>query len=168
MNMSDQMVADAIASHAMNPQRYGILESANAIGQGVDPSGVYLFLYLLIEDDHVKDCRFATNGSQDAITLASMLSEMIVDDTLSGVHQTLRELSDEVERLYAEKLDRIDTIKASGKRAKISLKEQDNAAMVLAALRAALQHYDQGGGEKFISLSIEKRGGSKVIQGCVN
>jgi len=166
--MPDQRIANEIAAHAMNPKRYGVLENANAVGQGVDASGVYLFLYLRIDADRIQDCRYATNGSQDAITLASMLSEMIVDDTLKNVEQTLENLEADVNDLYTEKLERIEQINAAGSRAKVSLKEQDNAAMVLAALRAALLHYTEKIPEEFCSITIEKRGGKNVIQGCVH
>lgn len=169
--MSDQRVEQEIMEHAMNPKHYGELKDADGVGVGVDPSGVYMVFYIKVADDAVTDAAYATSGSQDAITLASMLSEMVIGDTLTGVHKTLEGLEAEVEALYKEKEERIEALKAAGSKAKVSMKEQDNAAMVLASCRAALMHRErrlEGIEEEQYRITIEARGGKYVKKGCVN
>lgn len=169
--MSERTLEEEIADHAFNPKNYGVLEDADGVGVGVDPSGVYLIFYLRTEGDRVTEATYATSGSQDAITLASMLSEMVIEDTLEAAAETIKGLEADVEALYAEKLERIAALKAAGSKSKISMKEQDNASMVLAALKAALINREnrmQGEDEEQHRITIELRGGKSVKRGCVN
>jgi nitrogen fixation NifU-like protein len=169
--MSEKTLEQEIAEHAMNPKHYGELKDADGVGVGVDPSGVYMIFYIKVEDDRLSDASYATSGSQDAITLGSMLSEMVIGDTLTGVHESLEGLEADVEALYKEKEERIEALKAAGSKAKVSMKEQDNAAMVLAAFQAALKHRErrlEGIEEEQYRITIKERGGKNVKRGCVN
>ena len=169
--MSERTLEEEIADHAMNPKNYGELQDADGTGVGVDPSGVYMIFYVKVDGDTLSDVTYATSGSQDAITLGSMLSEMVKGDTLANAVLTIEGLEEEVESLYKEKEDRIAAIRATGSKAKVSMKEQDNAAMTLAALSAALTHYErklQGIEEDQYRITIEDRGGANVKKGCVN
>jgi nitrogen fixation NifU-like protein len=171
--MEERTLEQEIADHAMNPKNYGELENADGVGVGVgvDPAGVYMIFYVKIDGETVSDISYATSGSQDAITLGSMLSEMVKGDSLANALLTIKGLEEEVESLYKEKEERIEAIRASGSKAKVSMKEQDNAAMTLAALSASITHYErklQGIDEDQYRITIEDRGGDNVKKGCVN
>lgn len=167
--MNERTLDEEIADHAMHPKNYGELKDADGVGVGVDPAGIYMLFYVKVANDRISDVSYATSGSQDAITLASMLSEMVKGDTLANAVLTIEGLEEEVEALYREKEERIEALEAAGSKAKISMQEQDNAAMTLAALNAALIHYErslQGIEEKQYRITIEQRGGSRVKRGC--
>ena len=169
--MEERTLEQEIADHAMNPKNYGELEDADGIGVGVDPSGVYMIFYIKVDGETVGDVGYATSGSQDAITLGSMLSEMVKGDSIANALLTIKGLEEEVEGLYKEKEERIEALRASGSKAKVSMKEQDNAAMTLAALSASITHYErklQGIDEEQFRITIEDRGGDHVKKGCVN
>jgi NifU-like protein involved in Fe-S cluster formation len=167
--MEEHTIEAEIASHAMNPKHYGELRDADGVGVGVDPSGVYMIFYIKVDGDTLTDAAYATSGSQNAVTLGSMLSEMVIGDTLVNIGRTVGGLEAEVEALYREKEERIEALKAAGSRAKVSMTEQDNAAMVLASFRAALKHRERRlegiGGEQY-RITIEQRGGDRVKRGC--
>lgn len=169
--MNERTLEEEIADHAMHPKNYGELKDADGIGVGVDPAGIFMLFYIKVEDDRISEVSYATSGSQDAITLASMLSEMVKGDTLANAVLTMEGLESEVEALYKEKEERIEALRAAGSKAKISMKEQDSAAMTLAALNAALIHYErrlQGVEEEQYRITIEQRGGTDVKRGCAH
>jgi len=169
--MSDQRIEAEIVEHAMHPKNYGELKDADGVGVGVDPSGVYLIFYIKCDGTILTECTYATSGSQDAITMASLLSEMVKGGTLQEAQGILEELRGDVEALYREKEERIAALRAAGSKAKISMKEQDNAAMVLAAFEASLRHRErrlEGIDEPQFRITIEQRGGRDVKRGCVN
>jgi nitrogen fixation protein NifU and related proteins len=167
--MSERSLEQEIVDHAMNPKNYGKLEDADGVGVGVDPSDVYLIYYIKVDGETLTDIAFATSGSQDALTLGSMLSEMVKGDTLTGVQTSIAELEAQVEALYQEKEERIEAMKAAGSKKKISMKEQDQAAMTLAALQAALINREnrlKGIDEEQYRIVIADRGGDFVKKGC--
>lgn len=169
--MGERTLEEEIADHAMNPKYYGELKDADGVGVGIDPSGIYMLFYINVADDVLHEIAYATSGSQDATTLGSLLSDMVKGDTLTGVHASIQTLEQEVEALYQEKEERIAAIKAAGAKTKISMKEQDSAAMVLAALKAALQNREnrlKGIEEEQHRITIEDRGGDNVKKGCAH
>jgi nitrogen fixation NifU-like protein len=167
--MQERTIEEEIAAHAMNPKHYGELEDADGVGAGVDPSGVYMLFYIRVDGDTLTDAAYATSGSQNAVTLGSMLSEMVIGDSLESIGRTVAGLEADVEALYREKEARIEALRAAGSRAKVPMTEQDNAAMVLASFRAALIHRErrlEGIDEAQYRITIAQRGGDRVRRGC--
>ncbi len=167
--MGERTIEQEITEHAMNPKHYGELKDADGVGVGVDPAGIYMIFYVKVGEGRISDVAYATSGSQTVITLGSMLSEMVLGDTLENVAGSVAGLEADVEALYREKEERIEALRAAGSKAKVSMSEQDNAAMVLAAFKAALQHRERrmaGIDEPQYRITIEQRGGDRVKRGC--
>ncbi len=151
-----------IASHLMNPQNYGVLEDADGIGVGVDnATQAYVIIYLNHNGTIIEDVRFATNSSQDTITLGSMLTEMIREDTLSNALAEVEKLERDLQASYAAiETPAIDMSKPEEERVqRISTEHQDSANMVLTAFRAAIRHIErkkEGIIEEKFSMNIAK------------
>lgn len=151
-----------IASHLMNPQNYGVLEDADGIGVGVDnATQAYVIIYLKHNGTIIEDVRFATNSSQDTITLGSMLTEMIKEDTLSNALAEVEKLERDLQASYAAiETPAIDMSKPEEERVqRISTEHQDSANMVLTAFRAAMRHIErkkEGIIEEKFSMNIAK------------
>ncbi len=151
-----------IASHLMNPQNYGVLEDADGIGVGVDnATQAYVIIYLKHNGTIIEDVRFATNSSQDTITLGSMLTEMIREDTLSNALAEVEKLERDLQASYAAiETPAIDMSKPEEERVqRISTEHQDSANMVLTAFRAAMRHIErkkEGIIEEKFSMNIAK------------
>ncbi len=151
-----------IASHLMNPQNYGVLEDADGIGVGVDnATQAYVIIYLNHNGTIIEDVRFATNSSQDTITLGSMLTEMIKEDTLSNALAEVEKLERDLQASYAAiETPAIDMSKPEEERVqRISTEHQDSANMVLTAFRAAIRHIErkkEGIIEEKFSMNITK------------
>ncbi len=151
-----------IASHLMNPQNYGVLEDADGIGVGVDnATQAYVIIYLKHNGTIIEDVRFATNSSQDTITLGSMLTEMIKEDTLSNALAEVEKLERDLQASYAAiETPVIDMSKPEEERVqRISTEHQDSANMVLTAFRAAMRHIErkkEGIIEEKFSMNIAK------------
>ena len=151
-----------IASHLMNPQNYGVLEDADGIGVGVDnATQAYVIIYLKHNGTIIEDVRFATNSSQDTITLGSMLTEMIKEDTLGNALAEVEKLERDLQASYAAiETPAIDMSKPEEERVqRISTEHQDSANMVLTAFRAAMRHIErkkEGIIEEKFSMNIAK------------
>ncbi len=162
MMTADEDYTKEIASHLMNPQNYGLLEDANGIGVGIDnATQAYVIMYIKHNDDIIEDVRFATNGSQDAITLGSMLTEMIKGDTIANVLIEVSNLERDLHASYAAiETPSIDMSKPEEERVeRISTEQQDCANMVLTAFRAAMRHIErkkEGIVEEKFSMNIVK------------
>ena len=93
------LYSEKVMDHFRNPRNVGVIENANGIGEvGNAKCGDIMKMYLLIEDDIVKDVKFETFGCGSAIASSSMATEMIKGKPLSEV----RELTN---KAVAEALD---------------------------------------------------------------
>ena len=93
------LYSEKVMNHFRNPRNVGVIENANGIGEvGNAKCGDIMKMYLLIEDDIVKDVKFETFGCGSAIASSSMATEMIKGKPLSEV----RELTN---KAVAEALD---------------------------------------------------------------
>jgi len=87
--------------HLMNPKNYGKLDDANGVGVALDEkTKEYVIFYTLLDEDIIKNAKFATNGCQDTVVIGSMFSEMIIgNDTdyangaITKMHEKLGQLS---------------------------------------------------------------------------
>ncbi|MDY0116891.1 MAG: iron-sulfur cluster assembly scaffold protein [Sulfurimonadaceae bacterium] len=71
-----------VLMHLMDPKNYGKLDHASGVGVAVDEkTGEYVIFYTLLDNEIIKDVRFATNGCQDTVVLGSMFTEMIKNNT---------------------------------------------------------------------------------------
>ena len=72
------MYNERVIDHFSNPRNVGVLEEANAIGLEINPvCGDSMRLYLLVEEDRIRDARFQTVGCPAAIATSSQATEMI-------------------------------------------------------------------------------------------
>jgi len=77
------MYSDKVMDHFSNPRNVGDLENANAVGEvGNATCGDIMRMYLIVEDNIIKDIRFKTFGCGAAIATSSMATEMAIGRTL--------------------------------------------------------------------------------------
>jgi nitrogen fixation protein NifU and related proteins len=83
--------------HLMNPKNYGKLDEASCIGVAVDEkTGEYVIFYTLLEDDIIKDARYATNGCQDTVVIGSMFSEMIIGNDTAYAQGAIKKMHEKL------------------------------------------------------------------------
>ncbi|RUM63950.1 MAG: iron-sulfur cluster assembly scaffold protein [Sulfurimonas sp.] len=151
-----------ITSHFMNPQNYGVIEDADGIGVGVDnATQAYVIIYIKHDATTINDMRFATNSSQDTITLGSMLTEMLKGDTIVNALHHVTQLEHDLKASYAAiEAPEVDMSKPEEERVqRVSTEYQDSANMVLTAFRAAMRHSErknEGIHEEKFSMNIAK------------
>jgi nitrogen fixation protein NifU and related proteins len=120
--------SEIVLDHAENPRNQGPLEDANAHGYQMNPvCGDTLVLMLRINDGHIDEARFQTEGCVASVATSSVLTEMITGLSLQAAAALSHEdISDAVGGLPSSKLH--------------------SAALVIDALRRALAGYEQAPG----------------------
>ncbi|MEA3374306.1 MAG: iron-sulfur cluster assembly scaffold protein [Campylobacterota bacterium] len=160
---TEEDYSDEITSHLMNPKNYGVLEDADGIGVGVDnATKAYVIIYIKHDDETINEINYAASGSQDAIVLGSMLTEMLKGDKISNALTAVANLEKDLQSAYAAvEAPEIDTTKPEGEQVKqISTEHQDASNMVLTAFRAAMRHIErkkEGIEEEQFEMSIAKQ-----------
>ena len=155
--------SEEVASHIIEPKNYGVLTDADGVGVGVDnATQSYVIIYINADDTYINAINFATNGSQDAVVLGSMLTEMLKGDKISNALIEVEQLEKGLDEAYANvEAPEVDTSKPEGEQVKqISTEQQDSANMVLTAFRAAMRHIDrkkEGINEEKFTMSITKK-----------
>lgn len=116
--------SEVVLDHAKNPRNQGPLEDANAIGYNMNPvCGDVLSLMLRIEDGHVAEARFQSEGCTASMATSSIITEMVKDLSIEeAAALTHEDVADAVGGLPASKLH--------------------SASLVIAALRQALTRYE--------------------------
>ena len=155
-------IDNEIVEHIMNPKNYGELHDADGVGVGVDnATKAYTIFYVKLDNDTIADAMYATSGSQDAVALGSMLTEMVKGETIENAESTVSALEEELATLYPSKPPKIDISKPEGEQVEaVSTEQQDSANMALTAFRAALKHIERKAGgieEEQYSMNIKKR-----------
>ncbi len=119
--------SEIVLEHAKNPQNAGVLENANARGYQMNPvCGDTLVLMLRIEDDHVADARFQTEGCTASIATSDIITEMVKGLSLEEAQAiTHDDVAEAVGGLPPSKLH--------------------SAALVIDGLRRAIASYRQPG-----------------------
>lgn len=75
--------SDKVLEHFYSPRNVGNLPNANGIGECGDPRcGDVMKMYLIIEDNIIKEVRFMTFGCGSAIASSSIATELIKGKTL--------------------------------------------------------------------------------------
>lgn len=94
------MYNEKVIEEFRNPKNVGELENANAVGQvGNATCGDIMKIFMVIEDNIIKDVSFQTFGCTAAIATSSVATEMIkgktVDEALKITNaQVVEELGD--------------------------------------------------------------------------
>jgi NifU-like protein involved in Fe-S cluster formation len=115
--------SDIILDYARNPRNRGILESANARGYQMNPvCGDTLVLMLRVQDGHIAEAMFQTEGCTASLATSSLITEMVtglsLEEALAISHE---DVSEEAGGLPPSKLH--------------------SAALVIDALRRAIASY---------------------------
>jgi nitrogen fixation NifU-like protein len=158
----DEDLKSEIGKHMLQPENYGKLDDADAIGIGVEQSTrAYVFIYIKRDEKTILDIKFHTNGTEDAITLGSLFTNMIKGDEISNILATVLKLEQDVQESYINlPTPKVDTSKPEGEQVeKISTEHLDSANMVLTAFRAAMRHYErklEGIEENLFEMNIAK------------
>lgn len=77
------MYTAKVMEHFSNPRNVGEIENANAVGTvGNARCGDIMKIYMLIEDEIIKDIKFKTFGCGAAVATSSMATELIKGKTI--------------------------------------------------------------------------------------
>ncbi len=88
MNNLRDLYQDVIIDHNRSPRNYHPLEHANHKAEGFNPlCGDKLTLYLIIEDNKIKDASFEGAGCAISTASASLMTENIKNKTLQEAEQ---------------------------------------------------------------------------------
>ena len=72
------MYTEKVMDHFSNPRNVGEIENASGVGQVGNPTcGDIMRVYLLVEDNIIKDVKFKTFGCGAAVATSSMATELV-------------------------------------------------------------------------------------------
>lgn len=82
-----------VLEHIMHPKNYGKLDNPSGVGVALDEkTNEYVVFYLLLENETLKELRFATNGCQDTVVVGSMFSEMLENNTIEYANSAIEKM----------------------------------------------------------------------------
>ena len=98
--------SDIVLDHFERPRNNGLLEDANAVGFMTNPvCGDTLLLMLRIEDGHIEEARWQSDGCAASIAASSLLSELVCGRSVGEAEAITREgIVDALGGLPASKL----------------------------------------------------------------
>lgn len=77
------LYTDIVMDHFSNPRNVGEIEDADGVGEvGNVQCGDIMKIYIKVEDDVIKDCKFKTFGCGSAIASSSVTTEMVIGKTI--------------------------------------------------------------------------------------
>ncbi len=83
MSFLDNLYKEIILEHYKNPRNYGILSPATLSREGLNPScGDELEIFLIIEDNKIKDIKFQGEGCAISKASSSLMTVAIKGKTL--------------------------------------------------------------------------------------
>ena len=83
--------------HLMDPKNYGKLENPSCIGVALDEkTKEYVIFYTLLDNETIKDVKFATNGCQDTVVIGSMFTEMIKDNNIEYANRAIQKITEKL------------------------------------------------------------------------
>jgi len=124
-----------VLEHLMNPKNYGKLENPSGVGVALDEkTKEYVIFYILLDNEIIKNVKFATNGCQDTVVIGSMFSEMILKNDIEYA-------SSAIEKMHQ-------------KLGTLSQQQQVCADIVFSAFTAAVRNYEniQNGADEELHL----------------
>jgi len=84
--------SDIVLDHFERPRNQGALEDANAVGYMTNPvCGDTLLLMLRIEDGHIEEARWQSDGCVASIAASSLLSELMRGSSVEEAGALTRE-----------------------------------------------------------------------------
>jgi len=102
VKMPEGMSPEAL-EHLMYPKNYGKLDDADGIGVALDEkTKEYVIFYTKLQDNIVKDVKFATNGCQDTVVIGSMFTEMIKENDVDYAQKAISKMHDKLGKLSAQ------------------------------------------------------------------
>jgi nitrogen fixation NifU-like protein len=86
-----------VLEYLMSPKNYGKLEEPSCIGVAMDEkTKEYVIFYTLLENETIKDVKFATNGCQDTVVIGSMFTEMIKENDLEYANKAVEKITEKL------------------------------------------------------------------------
>jgi len=100
------MYTEKVMEHFSNPHNVGEISNANAIGEvGNAKCGDIMKMYMVIEDDIIKDIKFKTFGCGAAIATSSVATDLVKGKTIKEALQiTNKQVIDELGGLPPAKI----------------------------------------------------------------
>lgn len=127
------MYSEKVMDHFTNPRNVGEIENPSGVGEvGNAACGDIMRIYLVIEDNIIKDAKFKTFGCGAAIATSSMVTEMVKG-------KTIEEALEITNKAVAEALDGLPPIK------------MHCSNLAADALHAAIKDYQEKNKEKTAS-----------------
>ena len=78
------LYTEKVMDHFKNPRNQGKIEDADGVGKVGNPvCGDVLWFYIKIKDDVIEDVKWETYGCAAAISVSSMLSEIVKGKTIN-------------------------------------------------------------------------------------
>ena len=78
------MYSEKVMEHFENPHNVGEIADANAVGQVGNPKcGDIMKIYMVIEDDIIKDVKFKTFGCGAAVATSSMATDLVMGKSIT-------------------------------------------------------------------------------------
>ncbi|MGQ9818516.1 MAG: Fe-S cluster assembly sulfur transfer protein SufU [Candidatus Kapaibacteriales bacterium] len=88
MDETDQLYQEVILDHYKNPRNFGIIENHTHSAVGNNPlCGDHVELYLIIENDIIKDVKFKGVGCVISQASASIMTSVLKNKTISEARQ---------------------------------------------------------------------------------
>lgn len=116
MTELNELYQELILDHGQNPRNFGKLDNANHFANGNNPlCGDKLKLYLLVEDNIIKDAMFDGSGCAISIASASMMTDMIKNKTIDEAEKIFKNFhllvtSDDDVDIDNESLEKINAL----------------------------------------------------------
>lgn len=100
------MYSEKVMDHFNNPRNTGEIENPSGVGTvGNAKCGDIMRIYLDIEDNVIKDCKFKTFGCGAAVATSSMATEMIKGKTIEeAMKLTNKAVMEALDGLPAQKV----------------------------------------------------------------
>ncbi len=100
------MYSKTVMEHFRNPRNVGVIEDADGVGEVGNPlCGDIMTIYLVIEDDIIRDIKFQTFGCGSAIAVSSMITEMAKGKSIEEAKKiSNRDVAEALEGLPKNKL----------------------------------------------------------------
>ncbi|QOP45569.1 iron-sulfur cluster assembly scaffold protein [Sulfurimonas paralvinellae] len=99
VKMPEGMSPEAL-EHLMYPKNYGKLDDADGVGVALDEkTGEYVIFYTKLDNELIKDVKYATNGCQDTVVIGSMFTEMILGNDLDYAQQAVQKMHEKLGKL---------------------------------------------------------------------
>lgn len=93
MDEIDKLYQEVILDHYKNPRNFGIIENPTHSAIGHNPlCGDRVELYLIIENDIIKDVKFKGVGCAISQASASIMTSILKNKTLSEAHRLFEKL----------------------------------------------------------------------------